>query len=392
MASNNSMPTILSRALRSFRINSNSNSDYFLIENRRFNQTMTIGSTTVPDFNNALYFPPAWPHGTISQGILVWRVVGGLPNDFHNTGLVFASGRFLESWPEGAPTETDDAVPFPGHRNVRVLSPWSDSRNPTPYLPPNSGIFVPTTRYGSNVGMEVLSEHQGQGYFTIALYQLAPQDASPSMPQNVAVTVLQNGGDRHPKVEWQAMSEPDLISGGRIFIFSRAKIGNGAWSGWALRDSVVGTANSWVDYVVNTAGNGPDSLQYKLQARDSQYKLSVSSDVVSIRWFMQGNKIAVVSEPSPEAFVMLQAYPNPFNPSTVITYQLPEDGFVTLKVFDVLGREVAILVNTSTTTGYYATTFDASELSSGVYFTRLTVSNLLGRQLFVKTNKLLLTK
>ncbi|OQY70252.1 MAG: hypothetical protein B6D44_16160 [Ignavibacteriales bacterium UTCHB2] len=68
---------------------------------------------------------------------------------------------------------------------------------------------------------------------------------------------------------------------------------------------------------------------------------------------------------------LAQNYPNPFNPSTTIKYQLPKDGIVTLKVYDILGSEVATLVNEQKTAGRYEVSFDASKLASGVYIYRL---------------------
>ena len=76
-------------------------------------------------------------------------------------------------------------------------------------------------------------------------------------------------------------------------------------------------------------------------------------------------------EGAPTHFALSQNYPNPFNPSTTISYALPQDGLTTLKVYDVLGREVAELVNEFKTTGRYTVSFDASRLSSGVYVYRL---------------------
>lgn len=80
-----------------------------------------------------------------------------------------------------------------------------------------------------------------------------------------------------------------------------------------------------------------------------------------------GRKDLVVQE-----FVLMQNYPNPFNPSTVISFQLPAANFITLKIYDAIGREIAALVNETKEAGSYSSTFNASALSSGMYFARLT--------------------
>ena len=88
----------------------------------------------------------------------------------------------------------------------------------------------------------------------------------------------------------------------------------------------------------------------------------------------------------PTGFELSQNYPNPFNPVTVIGYQLPVIGFVSLKVFDVLGNEVATLVDEFKPAGRYEVEFNASGLSSGAYFYKLRADN------FIQTKKLLLLK
>ena len=71
---------------------------------------------------------------------------------------------------------------------------------------------------------------------------------------------------------------------------------------------------------------------------------------------------------SPKEFSLNQNYPNPFNRTTTIVYSIPKLSFVTLKVYDVLGNEIATLVNDEKPVGSYQVSFDASDLSSGVYF------------------------
>ena len=77
----------------------------------------------------------------------------------------------------------------------------------------------------------------------------------------------------------------------------------------------------------------------------------------------------------PNNFILEQNYPNPFNPSTIIKYSIAEDGFVKLSVYNLLGEEVAKLVNESKKAGRYEVTFNAAEYSSGVYLYRLETTN-----------------
>jgi photosystem II stability/assembly factor-like uncharacterized protein len=88
----------------------------------------------------------------------------------------------------------------------------------------------------------------------------------------------------------------------------------------------------------------------------------------------------------PDQFTLFQNYPNPFNPNTTIKFGLPKSSDVRLSVFDMLGREVSALVNERRTAGVHEVRFDASGLSSGVYFYRLQAGS------FVETKKLLLLR
>lgn len=78
---------------------------------------------------------------------------------------------------------------------------------------------------------------------------------------------------------------------------------------------------------------------------------------------------------APRSFALFQNYPNPFNPSTVISYQLPVNSQVTLRIYDLLGREVQTLVNEKEPAGRYSVAFTASNLSSGIYFYTIRAGN-----------------
>lgn len=88
----------------------------------------------------------------------------------------------------------------------------------------------------------------------------------------------------------------------------------------------------------------------------------------------------------PEQIALLQNYPNPFNPSTRITYSLPELEYVNLKVYDILGKEVAKLVGGYQSQGVHTADFDASDLAGGTYFYRLQVGDI------VKTKVMILVR
>jgi hypothetical protein len=107
-----------------------------------------------------------------------------------------------------------------------------------------------------------------------------------------------------------------------------------------------------------------------------------------IRAVMKNPSVGVVNTNTeiPERFSLSQNYPNPFNPATVINFSIPAKSFVKLSVFDILGREVKQLVSSDLTAGNYSVDFDASALTSGVYFYTITANG------FKDTKRMLLVK
>jgi hypothetical protein len=88
----------------------------------------------------------------------------------------------------------------------------------------------------------------------------------------------------------------------------------------------------------------------------------------------------------PKEYNLAQNYPNPFNPSTTVNFSVPSSEFVTLKVYDVLGNEIATLVNEEKPAGSYEVEFSADGLTSGIYFYKLQAGS------FVETKKMILLK
>jgi hypothetical protein len=87
-----------------------------------------------------------------------------------------------------------------------------------------------------------------------------------------------------------------------------------------------------------------------------------------------------------EDFLLLKNYPDPFNPNTTIGYALPQSAYVRLCVYDIVGREIEVLLETWQTAGFHEAVFDASDLPSGIYLYRLEAGDqsLSGKMLLLK--------
>jgi len=123
----------------------------------------------------------------------------------------------------------------------------------------------------------------------------------------------------------------------------------------------------------NPKVSGANQLYYRLKQIDFD-GTSTYSNIVNVTYDV------------PAEFVLNQNYPNPFNPATTISYFVPKESFVSLKVYDFLGREVTTLVNEMKSTGSYELSFDASNLPSGTYFYTLMTDN------YTSTKKMIILK
>ncbi|MBM2840124.1 MAG: Subtilisin-like serine protease, partial [Bacteroidetes bacterium] len=130
------------------------------------------------------------------------------------------------------------------------------------------------------------------------------------------------------------------------------------------------------------AGLGTDYLNSVTRVKS--YSAIVQSDYNELLQVLTG--VSPSGNGLPTAFELKQNFPNPFNPSTSITFTLPTTGFVSLRILDILGREIAMLVNEMKPLGSHTVSWDANGFASGVYFYRLSA----GAQ--SQTKKLLLMK
>jgi hypothetical protein len=127
-----------------------------------------------------------------------------------------------------------------------------------------------------------------------------------------------------------------------------------------------------------------DELQFKEDGSILQVRPSIEgfgSDIVEPTDVTPENTSGL-----PEKMQLYRNYPNPFNPTTTIKYGLPEESQISLKIYDLLGREVTTLVEDKKMPGNYSITFDGCHLSSGIYFVQLKSDN------FIETKKMLLLK
>ena len=99
-----------------------------------------------------------------------------------------------------------------------------------------------------------------------------------------------------------------------------------------------------------------------------------------------------ISSEIPSDFILYQNYPNPFNPVTKLEFGILKLGFVSLKVYDMLGKEVAVIVDSKLNSGTYKYEFDGSNFTSGIYFYRIEISDEKSNIINSETKKMILTK
>lgn len=212
---------------------------------------------------------------------------------------------------------------------------------------------------------------------------------APSAPQDLTVSAIGGQGVSYPKLEWNLNTEDDVEEASQGYFIERRLdvLGNGNWSSWAELGNVSGLTNTYIDYTISDAGSGPSKAQYRIRAKDINNNHSNYSSVIEINYGTSQQKISPTSDLKlPEAYSINQNFPNPFNPITSIYYSVLNKGLVKLKVYDLLGNEIATLVDEEKEKGIYTVNFNGNNFSSGAYIYIIRVNN------FVASKKMLLVK
>ncbi|HMR41955.1 MAG TPA: T9SS type A sorting domain-containing protein [Ignavibacteria bacterium] len=150
------------------------------------------------------------------------------------------------------------------------------------------------------------------------------------------------------------------------------------------------SANNVWSKVGNVKGNGTSSIinnyfysDRNLATGSYSYRLKQIDFNGNFKYYNLNNDVNIGA---PDKYELSQNYPNPFNPETKISFNLPQDSKVSLKVFDMTGREVSELVNDFKPAGYYSVNFNATSLSSGVYYYSISAGS------FISTKKMIVVK
>ncbi|MEW6654940.1 MAG: T9SS type A sorting domain-containing protein, partial [Bacteroidota bacterium] len=349
-------------------------SEYFLIENRqKLSSHDQAGDTGFYFYkiNAAQSYPPTidvlcadgnWNFNFNTSTLTITRLTQNPSSTTDEMNIHYWHDSNSDGWPEiyscytpvyhenAAWGDNEDAFDLTFNN---VLSPVSNPRST------NSGSL--------NFTIEVTGTNTIQFYFT------NPYAGKPSKPQNFRFTY---SNPNNPSLAWDLNTEPDISSYNIYRSYDN--------TGWDLAGNVTHPTNTFVDYAVSfTKPIWAKSVKYYLVAVDNTSLSSAPSNQVETTGIMNPQpKINTndfantkVSNENIHNFDLYSNYPNPFNPSTKISYSLPDVSFVTLKVFDILGREIVTLVNEVKPFGNHEVEFDASELPSGTYVYKLTAGN-----------------
>jgi hypothetical protein len=248
-----------------------------------------------------------------------------------------------------------DAFNFNGNDQI---TPWSN---------PSTTKFINGSEILTGISVKILGQNNNDIIVRVYTNISASLSLPPSKPQKLTVT---KNASNQAVLNWSPNIEPDVISGGRYKIYRASSNDNNPPQSYALIATIPAYVNgipttSFTDVEV-TVGSGNSKLFYRITSVDNTNLESKPSDFDWVYWDQSMQKISNKIY----TYELNQNYPNPFNPVTRIRYSVKETKPVMIKLYDVIGREVATIINEVREAGEYEVELDAGRLglSSGVYF------------------------
>jgi hypothetical protein len=302
------------------------------------------------------------------------NVIGDLIADYIDQGGKVVANMYIYSYDEwgfGGRFITEGYGPFTG----TTQDIWGEGTLGTVYEP-NHPVMSGVTALNDTWG------HQDPGLASNALLIADWNDGQPMIAVNdnvVGLNIL--------PINENGIWSSDIAT---LLHNSIVWLGGGAWLTVDPTEGIVANGKGSMDVVLGFNAEDLDQGDYfailhvatndpATPNTDINVNLGVISDV--------GDEIQGI----PTEFKLSQNYPNPFNPSTIITYAVPVDSKVTIKIFDILGREITTLVNKEVQAGTYRVQFNAHNLTSGVYFYAIRAEGANGKR-FIDAKKLMLMK
>ena len=316
-----------------------------------------LSSTSTTNFTGRFYVKLA-ANGNVSFGASKTTAGSGgifYGDSVYTTGVTYL---IVLKYTFNTGSGTDDQV------SLFVFNGAVPSIEPAPYVGPVSGTGPDLTDLG-RVILRQGTASSSPNIIVDGIYTDASWNNNVLPVELASFTSSVNGNNVN--LNWSTVSESNNSG------FDVERNSNGTWS-----------------KVGNVTGNGTSSsaINYSFTDRNVAsgnygYRLKQIDFNGNFEYFNLSNEVNVGV---PAEFELSQNYPNPFNPSTQISFALPSDGKVSLKVYDMTGKEAMTLLNEVKTAGYYSVNFNASSLSSGVYFYTISAND------FTATKKMMLIK
>lgn len=295
------------------------------------------------------------------DGHIISSTAGNAPMSYH---IMTVSSYFITDW-YGARIQYPD-----GH-----WSAWQDGQS-------GGWVLTEAGTYHIQGAVHVVYDMGGSSnyhmYSNILTFYITDNNA-PSIPQNFSASFT----SEHPIISWTSNTEDDLQS------YTIAKMIVGL-TGWENVATVSSSTTQWIDNTVEHPGKFDPvyTINYKIRSNDINNNSSSFSNEQSVTGYTNylWKSSNTVEDESILDYKLYANYPNPFNPTTRIDFQIPKNDFINLSVYNTLGQQVAILVNNTLAKGKYSVEFNASNLPSGTYIYKIQSDdyNVVKKMLLIK--------